>query len=93
MLDVRVDDQHRTKAANTLAGVGLKRSGTVRILLTRVVAEGGLSTDLPIDPETHDEWFYAKAREALNDMRSALPCERVTGDMQALADGKRRVRT
>ena len=60
MLHVRVDDQLKTKAADTLAGVGLTLSDAVRILLTRVAAEGGLPAGLTADPEAHDAWFRAK---------------------------------
>ena len=50
MLHVRVDDQLKSKAAETLAGVGLTLSDAVRILLTRVAAEGGLPAGLTADP-------------------------------------------
>ena len=49
MLHVRVDDQLKTKAADALAGVGLTLSDAVRILLTRVAAEGGLPAGLTAD--------------------------------------------
>ena len=42
MLHVRVDDQLKAQASDALAGVGLTLSDAVRILLTRVAAEGGL---------------------------------------------------
>ena len=90
MLHVRVDDQLKTKAADTLAGVGLTLSDAVRILLTRVAAEGGLPTGLTTDPETHDAWFRAKVREALDDPHPAASHEQVMSDSQALIDGKRR---
>ncbi len=76
MLHVRVDDQLKTKAADTLAGVGLTLSDAVRILLTRVAAKGGLPTGLTTDPESHDAWFRAKVREALDDPRPTVPHER-----------------
>lgn len=93
MLHVRVDDQLKTKAADTLAGVGLTLSDAVRILLTRVAAEGGLPAGLTADPEAHDAWFRAKVREALDGPRPAVPHERVMGDSQALIDGKHRARS
>ena len=43
MLHVRVDNQLKTKAADTLAGVGLTLSDAVRILLTRVATGGRLA--------------------------------------------------
>lgn len=41
MLHVRVDEQLKTEATQALAGVGLTLSDAVRILLTRIVSEGG----------------------------------------------------
>ena len=76
MLHVRVDDQLKAKAADTLAGVGLTLSDAVRILLTRVVAEGGLPAGLTADPEAHDAWFRAKVREALDDPHPTVLHER-----------------
>ena len=93
MLHVRVDDQLKTKAADTLAGVGLTLSDAVRILLTRVAAEGGLPAGLTADPEAHDKWFRTKVREALDDPRPAIAHEQVMGRTQALIDGKRRARS
>ena len=93
MIHVRVDNQLKTRAADTLAGVGLTLSDAVRILLTRIVAEGGLPAGLTADPEAHDAWFRAKVREALDDPRPAVPHERVMSDIQALIDGKRRARS
>lgn len=93
MLHVRVDDQLKTEAADTLARVGLTLSDAVRILLTRVAAEGGLPAGLAVDPEAHDAWFRAKVREALDDPHPAAPHERVMSDTQALIDKKRRARS
>ena len=42
MLHVRVDHGLKSRAAEALAGVGLTISDAVRILLTRIAAEGGL---------------------------------------------------
>ena len=92
MLHVRVDDQLKTKAADTLAGVGLTLSDAVRILLTRVAAEGGLPAGLTADPEAHNAWFRAKVREALDDPSPAVPHEQVMRKSQELIDGKRRGR-
>lgn len=93
MLHVRVDNQLKNKAAHTLAGVGLTLSDAVRILLTRVAAEGGLPAGLTADPEAHDKWFRAKVREALDDPRPAIAHEHVMERTQALIDGKRRARS
>ena len=93
MLHVRVDERLKTKAADTLAGVGLTLSDAVRILLTRVAAEGGLPAGLTADPEAHDAWFRAKVREALDDPRPTVPHGQVMNETQALIDGKRRARS
>ena len=93
MLHVRVDEQLKAKAADTLAGIGLTLSDAVRILLTRVAAEGGLPAGLTADPEAHDAWFRAKVQEALDDPRSVVEHERVMTDTQALIDRKRHARS
>ena len=54
MLHVRVDDQLKAQASDALAGVGLTLSDAVRILLTRVAAEGGLPAGLTADPRPCD---------------------------------------
>ena len=73
MLHVRVDDQLKADASEKLARVGLTVSDAVRILLTRVVREGGLPAGLTADPEAHDAWFRAKVQEALADARPTVP--------------------
>ncbi len=73
MLHVRVDDQLKAKAAAALADKGLTVSDAVRILLTRVAAEGGLPAGLATDPAAYDLWFRAKVQEALADPRPAVP--------------------
>ncbi|MDE0390130.1 MAG: type II toxin-antitoxin system RelB/DinJ family antitoxin [Rhodospirillales bacterium] len=93
MLHVRVDHRLKAKAADTLAGVGLTLSDAVRILLTRVAAEGGLPAGLTADPGAYDAWFRAKVREALDDPSPAVPHEQVMTGTQALIDRKRRART
>lgn len=90
MLHVRVDDQLKTNAAEKLADFGLSLSDAVRILLTRVVKEGGLPAGLTIDPEDHDAWFRAKVREALADTQPTVPHQQVMEEAQALIDRKRR---
>ena len=89
MLHVRVDDQLKAQASDALAGVGLTLSDAVRILLTRVAAEGGLPAGLTADPDAYDAWFRAKVQEALDDPRPTAPHAKVMQDAQALIDGKR----
>lgn len=90
MLHVRVDDQLKAQAADALAGVGLTLSDAVRILLTRVAAEGGLPVGLTADPDAYDAWFRAKVQEALSDPQPATPHDQVMREARALIDGKRR---
>jgi DNA-damage-inducible protein J len=89
MLHVRVDDDLKADATAKLAAVGLTVSDAVRILLTRVVSEGGLPPGLTSDPAAHDAWFRAKVHEALADPQPAAPHREVMDDMQALIDRKR----
>lgn len=93
MLHVRVDDQLKAQASDALAGVGLTLSDAVRILLTRVAAEGGLPAGLTADPDAYDSWFRAKVQEALEDPNPATPHSQAMQDAQALIDGKRRARS
>ncbi|GHF60863.1 type II toxin-antitoxin system RelB/DinJ family antitoxin [Seohaeicola zhoushanensis] len=90
MLHVRVDDQLKAQAAEALSNVGLTLSDAVRILLTRVAAEGGLPAGLTANPEAHDAWFRAKVQEALADPRPAQPQDEVMRNARALIDAKRR---
>ena len=89
MLHVRVDKELKSKAADVLAGVGLTVSDAVRILLTRVAADGGLPPGLTAEPGAYDAWFKAKVREALNDTGGTLSNDQVMGQAQALIDRKR----
>ena len=93
VLHVRVDDELKAKAADTLAEAGLTLSDAVHILLTRVAADGKLPTGLTADPEAHDVWFRTKVREALDDRHPAVPHEQAMRDTQALIDRKRRAPT
>lgn len=93
MLHVRIDDELKAQATETLASVGLTVSDAVRILLTRVAREGGLPAGLTADPDAHDAWFRAKVQEALADTRPAAAHQEVMDDAQALIDRKRRART
>jgi DNA-damage-inducible protein J len=92
MLHVRIDDEIKAQAAETLANCGLTISDAVRILLTRVAKEGGLPAGLTADPGAYDAWFRAKVQEALDDKRQAVPHEQVMDEAQALIDRKRRAR-
>jgi len=93
MLHVRVDDHLKARAAEALEGVGLTLSDAVRILLTRVAAEGGLPAGLTADPDAYDAWFRAKVREALDDPRPSVPHAQAMQDVQDAIDRKRRART
>jgi DNA-damage-inducible protein J len=93
MIHVRVDDQLKAQASDALSGVGLTLSDAVRILLTRVAAEGGLPAGLTADPDAYDAWFRTKVQEALDDPRPATPQAQVMQDAQALIDEKRRARS
>lgn len=90
MLHVRVDDQLKAQAIDALSGVGLTLSDAVRILLTRVAAEGGLPAGLTTDPDTYDAWFRSKVQEALADPRPATPHDQVMQEARVLIDEKRR---
>ena len=90
MLHVRVDDHLKAKAAQALEGVGLTLSDAVRILLTRVAAEGGMPAGLTADPEAYDSWFRAKVREAMDDPRPSVPHDQAMQDIQAAIDAKQR---
>lgn len=89
MIHVRVDDRLKAEAADALAGVGLTLSDAVRILLTRVAAEGGLPAGLTSAPDAHDAWFRAKVLEALGDPAPPVPHERVMQEARAMIDRKR----
>lgn len=90
MLHVRVDDHVKAQAAEALSGMGLTLSDAVRILLTRVAAEGGLPAGLTTDPDSYDAWFRAKVLEALADPGPGIPHDQVMQNARALIDGKRR---
>lgn len=90
MLHVRVDDALKEKAAQALDRVGLTLSDAVRILLTRVAAEGGMPAGLTVEPDAYDAWFRAKVQEALDDTRPAVPHEQAMALMQEVIDARRR---
>ena len=90
MLHVRVDNQLKAEAAETLANYGLTVSDAVRILLTRIAREGGLPAGLTADPEAYDVWFREKVKDALQDTRPPIAHEDVMDEVQGLIDKKRR---
>ena len=67
MLHIRVDEQLKADASDTLASVGLSLSEAVRIFLTRVTKEGGLPAGLASNPDAHDDWFRAKVPGKMTD--------------------------
>ncbi len=77
IVQARVDARVKAEAAAVLDNMGLTVSDAVRILLTRVAREGALPFDFAIDPETHDQWFRAKVRQALDDPRPVLSADEV----------------
>ncbi|MCX6590811.1 MAG: type II toxin-antitoxin system RelB/DinJ family antitoxin [Acidobacteria bacterium] len=52
MVHVRVDEQTKLRASETLAGMGISVSDAVRMLLVRVVAEQALPFDVKIPNAT-----------------------------------------
>jgi DNA-damage-inducible protein J len=90
MLHIRIDDELKSVAAAKLANIGLTVSDAVRILLTRVVKEGGLPAGLTTDPDAYDAWFRAKVQEALEDTRPVVPHKQVMDEAQAVIDRRRR---
>jgi DNA-damage-inducible protein J len=92
MLHVRIDDELKLQATETLAKFDLTVSDAVRIFLTRVAREGALPAGLTADPEAYDVWFRTKVREALEDTGPRVSHVRVMGEAQDLIDRKRRAR-
>lgn len=92
MLHVRVDETLKAQATEALAAVGLTLSDAVRILLTRIAAEGGLPPGLTADTDSYDTWFRAKVQEALDDPKPSLPQDEVMRRVQDVIDARRRQR-
>ena len=88
MLHVRVDETLKAEASAALATVGLTLSDAVRILLTRVAAEGGLPPGLTTEPEGYDAWFRAKVQEALDDPSPGIPHEEVKSEIRHMLDAE-----
>ena len=77
LIQTRIDREIKDQATTALDNMGLTVSDAVRILLTRVAKEGCLPAGLTTDPATHDAWFKAKVREALEDPRPTIPSSKV----------------
>ncbi|TDG20814.1 type II toxin-antitoxin system RelB/DinJ family antitoxin [Paraburkholderia silviterrae] len=77
LVQVRIDPALKERASAVLENMGLTVSDAVRILLTRVANEGALPFDFAVDPATHDAWFRAKVREALEDPRPGIEADEV----------------
>lgn len=92
MLHVRIDEDLKTEAAKTLEGFGLTVSDAVRILLTRVVTEGGLPAGLTTDSESYDAWFRAKVQEALDDPEPDISHEDAMAELDTLIENNLRAR-
>jgi DNA-damage-inducible protein J len=81
LVQVRIDQELKERAAAVLDHMGLTVSDAVRILLTRIANEGALPFDFAVDPEAYDAWFRAKVQEALDDPRPSIPHEQVQQEM------------
>ncbi len=71
LVQTRVDADLKGRASAVLNTLGLSVSDAVRMLLTGVANEGALPIGLATDPDSHDAWFRAKVREALDDLAPA----------------------
>jgi len=76
MVHVRIDKRIKSKAAKTLASMGLSVSDAVRVLLTRVAAEKALPFDVKVPSATTS----AAMREA---RAGKLPSFRNASDLMA----------
>lgn len=72
LVQTRIDPIVKKRAAAVLEDLGITVSDAVRILLTRTANEGALPFDVAANA-SHDEWFRAKVREALDDSRPGMP--------------------
>lgn len=77
LVQTRIDADIRDRASVVLESMGLTVSDAVRILLTLTANEGALPLELVTNSETHDAWFRAKVREALEDSRRDIPDDEV----------------
>lgn len=90
MLHVRVDDNLKVSASKKLSGFGLTVSDAVRILLTRVVEEGGLPVSLTVDSNAYDTWFKEKVQQALTDTVSEKSHDEIMDQAKSLIESKSR---
>jgi DNA-damage-inducible protein J len=90
MLHIRVDDQLKADATETLANFGLTVSDAVRILLTRIVREGGLPSGLTIDEQAYDAWFRTKVQQALDEPHAPISDEEAKAHFAARRDALRK---
>lgn len=67
MMHIRVDDDLKAQATETLAAVGLSTSEAVRLFLKRVVVEGGLPSSLKVP--------NAETRAAMERARAVTPAD------------------
>jgi DNA-damage-inducible protein J len=72
LVQTRIDVDVKEQATVVLENMGLTVSDAVRILLTRTAKEGALPIEFLCNSESHDAWFRAKVREALEDERPDL---------------------
>lgn len=78
LVQTRIDPDIKERAAAVLGELGITVSDAVRILLTRTANEGALPFELIQSSAEHDAWFRAKVREALDDLRPAIPDDEVS---------------
>ncbi len=69
MVHIRVDENLKAQASDTLAAMGLSLSDAVRVFLTRVVAEQGLPFALKVP--NAETWTALAEAEAIIDARNA----------------------
>lgn len=89
MLHVRVDNELKAQATETLGQLGLTVSDAVRILLTRIAKDQAFPVGLIADQESYDKWFRQKVQESLDDPKLGRPHDDVMDDIQAMIERKR----
>ena len=89
MFHIRISDQLKAEASDTLANFGLSVPEAVQLFLTCVVEEGGLPVGVTTDSKAHDAWFRNKVKEALQDREPSVPHEHIMREAQANIDRKR----
>jgi len=86
LVQARIEQGVKDRAAEVLDAMGLTVSDAVRILLTRIAREGALPVGLVTDPELHDRWFRMKVQEALDDSRTPVPHAEVESQFAQMRD-------